>query len=190
MAETTDASTTFVSAKIMYAVVERAADILRPSAETEKVEDCHWISDSDNYPEDYCYACASAIVAKGITDSVHGDLATVDGGWRAEHDSPPYCECCGARLDYSPTGYCTSEEIGHFFDFWNDYIPAGTALDLLNIFDAICDPIHYVWCANDSARADEYRRLTDAFVLAERVISSVVFATSGMDRRTAWSFAR
>lgn len=183
----TTPTTPELSADIMYAVVEQAADMLRTSAETVHVEDCHWISDSDNYPEDYCFDCATAIAERGVVDTVHGDMVTVDGGWRSEHDSPPYCEGCGARLGYSPTDYCTGAEIDNYLEYWDDDIRPEEALDLLNIFEAVGDPIHYGWCGDARDKAAAHKQLADAFTLAERVISSVIFATSGMDRRTVWS---
>ncbi|MBP2290738.1 hypothetical protein [Azospirillum rugosum] len=160
-------------------VIEQARDMLAASAASVEVESDHWIGGADDQSEDYCYDCASDAVARQTVESQPGAELFVDGGWRSTSDAPKACVCCGVRLNYAPTEYCTDEEIGHFLDYWNDDISPGEALDLVNIFDAVdTNPLeHQDWYQKDRL-ADAVRRVEEAFILAERVISAVVFCTS------------
>ena len=69
---------------------------------------CFWISDGGGAGENYCLECCEKQVA---SISAQYPDAEVDGGWRTEHDSPPCCETCGARLDGSLTDYGAREEL-------------------------------------------------------------------------------
>ncbi len=81
----------------------------------------HWVHGAGDLKKgesegtNYCLACCEKRVAEilaahpGAVDDVD-----VDGIGRTEHDSPPYCETCGAKLDASLTDYGVDQEIEHF----------------------------------------------------------------------------
>lgn len=90
----------------------KAFQRLETIASAVKLADGYWITDGDCAGEDYCGDCIDAAVtariAEGFPDAIR------DGGWSGEQDSPPYCEACGAKIDYTQTDHCTDEEIAHF----------------------------------------------------------------------------
>lgn len=63
------------------------------------------------------------------------DSVSVDGGWGIESDSARFCECCGCRLDFSPTDTFVESELEHFEeygvkeDWWSFRIFLEAALD-------------------------------------------------------------
>lgn len=73
-----------------------------------RVEDAYWIHGADE-GANWCYDCARA-KARHLRRHSKVD-ATVDGGWRTEHDGMPHCEGCAAPLDGALTEYGASEEI-------------------------------------------------------------------------------
>lgn len=94
---------------------------------------CHWFgADFHNAGENFCRPCAEKLVdAKYAADparfaELYGDehedaedryRDAIDGGWRIEHDSIPFCETCGAHLDGALTNYGVGEEIAHFAEY-------------------------------------------------------------------------
>ncbi len=97
---------------------ELRAVIRERAAEASEALDCHWVSGDDEAP-DYCLACCEKEVARVRADRVAAgedaeeveDEIRVGGGYRTDHDSPPHCCECGAKLDGSLTDYGSDEEI-------------------------------------------------------------------------------
>ena len=88
--------------------------------------DCYWFgADFNDASLDYCRDCAEKFVDEEFTkdpksfDELYGECETaeerydaaIDGGWSTEHDSPPYCEGCGAKLDGNLNESGADEEI-------------------------------------------------------------------------------
>lgn len=77
---------------------------------------CYWIYGCDaGY--NYCLDCCEAKVAEMKAKNPKADVS-VDGGWDTEHDSPPFCEPCGARLSGTLTDYGVDQEMDHFIEYW------------------------------------------------------------------------
>lgn len=102
-------------------------------AATVETQPCYWFSSQFDIPgTDWCFNCA-----KKRADELrakHPDVV-IDGGWDVEKDSPPYCEGCGRRLEYSPTDYCTEQELAHFAGFRFRKMSPDMAYDLVRIFE-------------------------------------------------------
>jgi hypothetical protein len=86
---------------------------------------CHWIHGANDLRIDvpltegdnFCPRCAGAVVAwlKGLyPDEADYVGLCVDGGWLTDHDAPPYCEACGAKLEGCLTDCGVEEELDHF----------------------------------------------------------------------------
>lgn len=114
---------------------ERAADASDPLP-------CHWItSDTEGFEYDvsydFCYECAEFLIDEFVAEHPddEGDIH-LDGGFGTDHDSPPYCEFCGARLSGSLTKYGIDSELEHFEghppsspDDWAAFLDAVEGLD-------------------------------------------------------------
>ncbi len=89
---------------------------------------CHWFgADFHDACEDFCRPCAEKLVdQKYAADparfvDLYGDCgsaedryqAAIDGGWCTDHDSIPFCETCGAKLDGNLTADGIEEEVDH-----------------------------------------------------------------------------
>ncbi len=87
---------------------------------------CHWFgADFHDASLDYCRDCAEKIVDAEFAkdperfEELYGEWETaeerydaaIDGGWSTEHDSPPYCEDCGARLEGTLSDSGADDEI-------------------------------------------------------------------------------
>lgn len=87
---------------------------------------CYWFDGAfHDAGEDFCRECAEKLVDEKYKanpkefEELYGECendeerysAAIEGGSRIEHDSPPYCETCGAPLDGSLTEYGMKEEI-------------------------------------------------------------------------------
>lgn len=84
--------------------------------------DAHWVhgagkiadSGCDGEATDFCHDCCTAKVDEIFT--AHPKEAEragicVDGGWGTDHDSPPRCDTCGAKLSGNLTEYGADQEI-------------------------------------------------------------------------------
>lgn len=87
---------------------------------------CHWFgADFHDAGEDFCRGCAEKLVDEKYAadpkkfEELYGECedaeeryrAAIDGGFDIEHDSPPFCEKCGAKLSGSLTDYGADEEL-------------------------------------------------------------------------------
>lgn len=79
-----------------------------------KAWDAHWIHGADS-GEDFCYKCCKKEVANLKKKDPKGEYI-VDGGWRTDHDTPPFCYRCGRRLDGCLTDYGCEAELDHFLE--------------------------------------------------------------------------
>jgi len=130
---------------------------------------CHWIAGASEYEgkdafpydaaTDFCRDCAEAVIELFYEQhpEQHPELDEfdddgkpdedarvlwLDGGWRTEHDNPPYCEECGARLAASLTRHGVDQELEHFLDLYplgwgtpNEWADFANAIDDLPLDD-------------------------------------------------------
>lgn len=95
-------------------VDELQAFIAAHAAGAPERPDCYWFgNDFHDASFDYCRDCAEKLVDTKYAEDparfeeLYGECETpkdrydaaIDGGWSTSHDSPPYCEDCGAQLD-------------------------------------------------------------------------------------------
>mgnify|MGYP006170815271 CR=1 FL=1 len=121
-------------------------DALRPLASTVLVKDAHWICTPDGEythsvsgGSNWCRDCARAIVRhlrKKDRNRERRSDYILDGGWPTEHETPPFCAHCGARLDAILLSYGALEELDHFRENpptpWN----AGEAYEISEMLSA------------------------------------------------------
>lgn len=93
---------------------EELEAIFNLGAAKVKVLDAYWIHGAD-CGEDYCYRCCKKKVAKLRKKDPKGEYR-IDGGYRCEHDSPPFCYNCRARLDGGLTNHGAEQELDHFLE--------------------------------------------------------------------------
>lgn len=86
---------------------------LAPFARQVKVKRCHWISiPLGDLGTEWCTDCGRAKVRNlRRRDRKNRSDYILDGGWRTDHDSQPFCACCGAVLDGALTEYAALEEL-------------------------------------------------------------------------------
>jgi len=87
---------------------------------------CHWFGDDfHDAGKDFCRDCAEKLVDEKYAadpkrfENLYGECedaeerysAAIDGGFDTDHDSPPYCETCGAKLSGYLTEYGADQEI-------------------------------------------------------------------------------
>jgi hypothetical protein len=107
-------------------VPELGAYVARHADGAESELACWWFGgDFQDAGADFCRACAENLVdQKHAEDPVrfaklYGDCedaeeryrAAIDGGFDVEHDSPPFCDACGAKLSGFLTEYGADQEI-------------------------------------------------------------------------------
>jgi hypothetical protein len=80
--------------------------------------DEHWIHGYDESLS-YCYKCANKELATLLEKEPNADYS-VDGGWRMESDSTPFCESCAKLLDACLTSYGCEAELDHFTTYGFD----------------------------------------------------------------------
>lgn len=123
---------------------EGVAKMLAPlSARCETVQG-YWFdrrAEGANIDANYCLKCAEAEAEKlrAAHPKVHPDWYRPDGGWTTDHDTPPFCEGCGARIDYTPTDECTNYEVDHFISSRKGTIGEGVAFELVQIFENVTE---------------------------------------------------
>lgn len=74
----------------------------------------YWIS-GDDESTPYCRGCAEKEIRR-LRREHPGEDYQLDGGWRMESDSSPYCGSCERPLDYLLTEYGCEAELEHFRD--------------------------------------------------------------------------
>ncbi len=79
--------------------------------DVELVDGC-WIADGDCAEFNYCEKCIDDAVLSRIGEGFPDAIR--DGGWTTEHDTPPFCEWCEAKIRYNPTDECSYSELEHF----------------------------------------------------------------------------
>lgn len=72
----------------------------------------HWIHGADE-GFSYCLECCEEEV-KRLSKENPKEEYSVDGGWKTEGDSTPFCEICGQLLENTLTDYGCEEEVNHF----------------------------------------------------------------------------
>lgn len=109
----------FVKLVAPPAIVERVDELRtyisnHAAGAAEKLA-CYWLSeDSGN---NYCHDCIVKLAdaepaVEDAEDNDHDDDDdAIDGGFDIDHDSPPYCETCGATLSGHLTEYGVDQEI-------------------------------------------------------------------------------
>lgn len=85
---------------------------------------CFWVRESTDFggvdfddATNFCEPCgiqAVRLMRRMSPDEFAEREPALDGGWRTDHDSLPYCHTCGAPLDGSLTDYGAKAEIEHF----------------------------------------------------------------------------
>jgi hypothetical protein len=104
---------------------------------------CHWINcEEDDWTHDagtnFCRECAESVIEEYREDrpDLDEDGVRLDGGWATEHDSTPFCEICGDKLDGFLTDYGVERELEHFEDQhprspdgWQELYEAVNSLD-------------------------------------------------------------
>lgn len=114
-------------AAITKALILELREYIREHASCSDEElACHWFSsDFHDAGENFCRDCAEKLVDEKYAadpkrfEELYGECdddeerhnAAIDGGFDGEHDSPPACGTCGARLSGNLTGYGADEEI-------------------------------------------------------------------------------
>jgi len=95
--------------------------------------DLYWLhhDDEGDSDGDFCWKHADALADyfNGETDekpegygeyveipdwTPSADSVYIDGGWRSEKSSAAFCECCGCRLDFSPTDGFVEYEMEYY----------------------------------------------------------------------------
>lgn len=104
---------------------KRASDLyweLAPIARRCRQRPAHWVSGPDsevycNGGNDFCFSCARAIIRNARRrDHKRRCYYFLDGGWRTEHDTPPYCSGCGVKLDGCLTSHGVQSELDYFLE--------------------------------------------------------------------------
>lgn len=86
---------------------------------------CHWFDNNfHDAGEDFCWECATKVVDEkykadpkrfeelyGECEDAEERYRAIDGGFGTDHDSPPFCDTCGAKLSGSLTEYGAAVEI-------------------------------------------------------------------------------
>jgi len=100
---------------------DRLIAVLHPMTRGVRVKRGYWITDPDcgmhinENGGDWCYLCGSVTVLQlQALDAERRDEYTLDGGWRSEHDTPPMCAGCGAKIDGALLLYGAVYELEHF----------------------------------------------------------------------------
>lgn len=111
--------------------VQARIDVLRSfiaeqAGGAEEPARCYWFGgDFHDASMDYCRECAEKLVDEKYTadpkrfEELYGECedaeeryrAAIDGGFDIDHDSPPYCETCSAKLSGSLTDYGADQEL-------------------------------------------------------------------------------
>jgi hypothetical protein len=103
--------------------------IMRKAAGASIPLDCYWIAHASEFRpgeieceagSNFCHPCASALVDKiyeAFPERAEYYEIAVDGGWGTEHDSPPNCHTCGAKLQGSLTDAGVEYEMEALCDF-------------------------------------------------------------------------
>ncbi len=132
---------------------------------------CHWIHGANEYSDigcdegtDFCRPCAAIKIAEIVGAHPEREVS-LDGGWGSEHDTPPYCDTCGAKLQGSLTNYGVDQELEHFESYHPKHCESWAALQ-----EAV-----------DQLAKDEDNR----WAVVEKIITTTV-RTSLIDVLTAW----
>lgn len=106
---------------IHHPEVDEIVEALKPLASQMETRAAHWINTPDGEHandmggNDWCEECADDEIAKLQEKDPEGaDGYDLDGGWVSEHDSPPHCAGCGARLTANLTVHGGVYELDHF----------------------------------------------------------------------------
>lgn len=114
------------SKAITTQVPELRAFIYEHAARASKKLPCHWFDgDFHDASANYCWDCATKVVDEkyaedpkrfeelyeACDDEEERHVAAIDGGGDTDHDSPPYCEKCGARLSGHLTEHGSDSEL-------------------------------------------------------------------------------
>lgn len=155
------------------------------AARAEEPLDAYWIhgagqiagvscDEATNFCHDCCVAKVEEIVAVHPKEAARVGLC-VDGGWSMEHDSTPFCETCGAKLDGSLTDYGTDEELSVLTNY------AAPSFDEPNGWAALADAIEGI--DDDDTRWRKIARVVAAAQKEEREAAdaaAALTATPGM----------
>lgn len=161
---------------IIARVDELRAFIHEHAARADDDLPCHWVhganeidgigcSEGDNFCPDCCEEMVEKISASHPKEAEEVDLC-VDGGWTTDHDSTPFCETCGARLQHTLTDYGVSEELAALtsdcapsFDQPNGWLEMASAVENLRRDDPRWRAIARVIDAAKEAKAQHVARL-------------------------------
>jgi hypothetical protein len=149
--------------------IHELLDALRPLASQCKVKADHWIRmpnggsyETDNGSE-WCRDCASFMIRHlRKKDPKRRDEYILDGGWASEHDTPPMCCQCGAKLTASLLTYGGIYELEHFAE--NPPTPGNVdhayeVSEMISAFLCVSDPQYF-------AAADEAIEIAHNLVAA------------------------
>lgn len=115
---------------------ERVNTALRTgAAKDEEPKDAYWIYGADA-GNDYCQECAEAEIEK-LKAAEPDEEYKLDGGWRTEHDSTPFCETCHCRLDGGLTYYGAEQVLEHFLEHGVDLESADDCLSMEEVINTI-----------------------------------------------------
>jgi hypothetical protein len=106
------------SAPLSESEREQVEALFNAGAARMTADDEHWIHGHDEGLS-YCYECATKKVAELLEKEPSADYC-VDGGWRSESDSTPFCESCSKLLDASLTEYGCEAELDQFTTYGFD----------------------------------------------------------------------
>lgn len=182
----------FVKITAPRAIIDRVDELrafVRAHAVSVEKLACYWFDgDFHEAGDDFCRECAEKLVdekhaadPKGF-EALYGEHAcesieerydaAIDGGFDIDHDSPPYCETCGADLSGNLTEYGADQEIEAYTgdcapDFDDDRAWSRLDAALVNVSD-------------DDPRWRAIARVVDAAALAEQKHDAEVSAFSAL----------
>lgn len=117
------------------------------ASEAARALDCTgWYGDLDGEATDFCGDCVDEVIdalraliraKRSPAETSEEDDCGIgrDGGWNTEHDSPPTCAKCGAKLSGNQTDYCADEELSALTDY------AAPNFDNANGWSDLCNAI-------------------------------------------------
>jgi hypothetical protein len=138
---------------------EQLTQLFDAGAARMPADDEHWIHGSDEGLS-YCYECAKKKLAALLEKEPNADYS-VDGGWRMESDSTPFCESCHKLLSACLTEYGCESEVDHFTTYGFDPKADDDCRAMSEVINAMG------WEAHDFPHEAEYKKRSRAEYFAQ-----------------------
>lgn len=149
--------------------IDEIMQFLSEHARGVQVLPCFWINGWDE-GLNYCLKCCEYEVSRLQSDNSLAEHVEVDGGWSTEHDSVPFCDRCGARLQGSLTEYGASLILQSVRESPVDWLEREGWYDLEQAIGALLDqdvPWALVGRAVRRARRQERRHIKQLYLRSQ-----------------------